>query len=103
MIHSVAYVVCCNLSCKESGVIKKNLRKCSECKKSLTNLTLDILNKYYCCFGNKCINMKCPNIHPIKKHRSPPYISPCINGIDCAKQNCLFLHPNQHGSWLVRV
>ena len=103
MISSVTYVVCYNILCKESGNIKKNLIKCLNCKKNLANLTLNVLNKYYCCSGNLCINTECYNIHPTKKHLSPPYISPCINGFNCIAKNCLFLHPNIHGIWLVRV
>lgn len=103
MIHSVTYVVCCNISCRESGNIKKNLSKCSECKKPLINLSLDILNNLYCLDGITCKVCDCNNIHPTKKHISPPYISPCIHGIMCVEKKCLFLHPNKHGSWLVRV
>jgi hypothetical protein len=103
MIHSVTYVVCCNLVCKESGNIKKNMSKCSDCKKSLFNLTLYILNTYYCSNGNTCKTKECSYIHPTKKHLSPPYISPCIDGIHCINKNCIFLHPNQCGSWNYRV
>lgn len=103
MINSIAYVVCCDSLCKESGNIKKNMSKCSECKKSLTNLTLEILNKYYCGNNSTCENHECVLLHPTKKHLSPPYISPCINGINCLNKNCIFLHPNKHGYWLVRI
>lgn len=103
MIHSVTYVLCSNLLCREAGNIKKNLSKCSECRKSLCNLTLEILNKFYCLNGLMCDDKSCKHIHPTKKHLSPPYISPCMHGINCRNHNCLFLHPNEHGSWLVRV
>lgn len=100
MYHSICYVVCYNVDCKESGNIKKNISKCSECKKQLTNLTLEILNKYFCPNGNNCDG--CGMIHPNKHHQSPPYISPCFNGKHCLNKNCLFLHPNQNNTWGVR-
>ena len=103
MYNSLCYVVCCNIQCKESGNIKKNLIKCSECKKHLTNLTLDVLNKHFCPHGSisKCSNIieKCNMLHPTKHHHSPPYISPCINGKHCINKKCLFLHPNKY-IWL---
>lgn len=101
MINSVCYVICCSIFCKEAGNIKKNLSKCSECKKPLINLTLDNLNKHYCPNGCNC-NLKCKLLHPSKKHMSSPYISPCINGIFCNNKDCLFLHP-YNGLWLVKV
>ncbi len=100
MINSVCYVICCNNFCKESGNIKKNLSRCTECKKPLINLTLDILNKHYCPSGCNC-ELNCQLIHPTKKHSSPPYISPCADGSFCINKNCLFLHP-YNGLWLVR-
>jgi hypothetical protein len=106
MVNSVSYVVCCHFSCKESGNIKKNLSKCPECRKSLNNLTLDLLNTQFCSFGQHCLNSSqllsdtCLLLHTTKTHQSPPYISPCINGIRCTNTNCLFLHPNKFGVWL---
>jgi hypothetical protein len=102
MINSDSFVVCLRLECKESGIIKKNLNKCSECKKTLNNLNLNLLNKYFCPFGKHCINnsVNCHLLHNNKTHQSPPYISPCINGIKCVINNCLFLHPNKFGVWL---
>jgi hypothetical protein len=101
MYNSIFYVVCCELSCVESGNIKKNLYKCPECKTILVQLTLDILNKYFCPSGKKCQSLHqkmggtCELIHPTKKHQSPPYISPCVNGIHCTNNSCVCLHPNK--------
>ena len=110
MYNSISYVLCCNLSCVESGNIKKNLNKCPECKKNLTHLTLDTLNKYFCPNGKKCAsldattNNTCELIHPTKKHQSPPYISPCINGTHCADKTCVCLNPNKKQvSWTFRI
>jgi hypothetical protein len=106
MINFISYVVCCQPSCKESGNIKKNLSKCSGCKKLLNNLTLDLLNTYFCPNGQHCPDSRqvpsdsCLLLHTTKTHQSPPYISPCINGISCINNNCLFLHPNRFGVWL---
>lgn len=102
---SIFYILCCNTECKESGNIKKNFNKCPECKMTLTKLTLEILNKYFCPFNNKCPNMaNCKLLHATKKHQSPPYISPCIDGIQCEVSNCVFLHPNlKCNSWIVRM
>jgi|SaaInlV_100m_DNA_3_1039692.scaffolds.fasta_scaffold100943_1 hypothetical protein len=101
MIHdSIYYIVCCNVSCKESGNIKKNFNKCPECNKSLTQLTSHVLNKYFCTTGISC-NSSCYLLHPTKKHQSPPYISPCKFGSKCDKKECLFLHPESKSkAWL---
>ena len=100
MINSITYVVCCNKLCKESGNIKKNTNKCIECKKLLNTLNLDVLNTYFCIDSKNCTTIDCKLIHPNKQHHSPPFISPCINGIGCENNNCLFLHPNRFGVWL---
>ena len=106
MYKSHCYVVCCVISCKESGNIKKNQSRCSECGRPLTKLTLCILNKYYCPSGSKCqiVNNsnKCQLLHPTKCHQSTPYISPCCDGRYCDNKQCLFLHPTKNNTWLVR-
>lgn len=102
--NSVFYLVCCSPQCKESGNIKKNCSKCHMCRGSLIKLTLSLLNEFYCPDGDKCPLDKCILVHPTKKHRSPPFISPCHRGIHCIDNQCLFLHPETHsGCWLVRV
>ena len=102
MIKSISYILCNNLLCKEVGNIKKNLNKCPECRKNLIVLNLDVLNKCYCTFGNRCYVVECNLIHPNKQHQSPPFISPCCEGYYCMNKNCLFLHPTKNGTWLVR-
>ena len=100
---SVFYVVCCN-DCKESGNIKKNFSKCPECKKPLTQVTLRILNEYFCKNGSLCKDSDCKLLHASKKHKSPPYISPCNYGVNCSNPNCLFLHfDSKCNSWLATV
>ena len=97
------YLACCNLTCKESGNIKKNCNKCHRCKTPLIKLTLDLLNNFYCSGGARCESNKCNLLHPTKKHKSPPFISPCKQGIHCINNQCLFLHPERNsGCWLVR-
>ena len=100
--NSIFYVVCCCSDCKESGNIKKNFNKCPECRKSLTQVTLQVLNQYFCIRGQLCKDAECRLLHANKKHKSPPYISPCNHGINCTKAECLFLHPSiKCNSWLV--
>lgn len=102
MYDSIFYVVCCNMSCNESGNIKKNFSKCPKCKKHINKLSLQTLNNYFCPHGYKCFNTNCKKLHPTKKHRSPPYISPCKHGINCLSIDCIFLHPNVVcNTWLV--
>jgi hypothetical protein len=115
MHNSIFYVVCCNILCIESGNIKKNLAKCPECKKTLMQLTLEVLNTNFCPCGQKCQSLqkerisddqyiKCKMLHPTKKHQSPPYISPCLDGLHCSDKKCVFLHPNKKCvSWIVRI
>lgn len=101
---SIFYVVCCYVNCKESGNIKKNLNRCPNCKKSLTKVTLQVLNQYFCPNSNLCENSDCSLLHPNKKHQSPPYISPCNYGVKCDNASCLFLHPNiKCNSWLASM
>lgn len=101
---SIFYVVCSDISCKESGVIKKNCSKCTKCKQSMSQLSLSLLNKFYCPNGAECQIQTCKLLHPSKKHISPPYISPCKKGNTCENTNCLFLHPNSINTcWSVRV
>ena len=99
---SIFYVVCCGVNCKESGNIKKNFSKCPSCRKSLTQVTLQILNQYFCPHSSLCKNPNCQLLHANKKHKSPPYISPCDHGVKCDKDECVFLHPNlKCNAWLV--
>jgi hypothetical protein len=103
LADSIFYLTCCSLQCKESGNIKKNCSKCHKCKEPLIKLTLSLLNKFYCPNGDMCTD-KCDLVHPTKKHRSPPFISPCKHGFHCNNAQCLFLHPEHNsGCWLVRV
>jgi hypothetical protein len=95
------YVVCCNLLCQESGNIKKK-NKCSSCKSVNKCLNLKLLNVSFCPIGVVC-NKTCGKLHPTKKHKSPTYISPCVNGMLCDNEKCLFLHPNNKcNTWIVR-
>ena len=96
------YVVCCNLPCQESGNIKKNMAKCGSCKSTNKCLNLELLNEFFCPHGASC-EESCGKLHSTKKHKSPPYISPCADGISCVYVNCLFLHPNTKcNTWSVR-
>ena len=102
MYNSMSYLVCCNKICNESGNIRKNISKCSNCRKSLHTLNIKILNTYFCPKGNICVDLNCNMIHPTKKHTSPPFISPCKYGCVCpAKAECIYLHPNSNGQWLM--
>ena len=111
---SLSYVLCCNINCHESGNIKKNLIKCNNCKNILEKLSLSVLNKYFCPYGIYCESLqyntvkkqksKCKLLHPNKKHISPPFISPCHNGVHCDILQCIYLHPDKDCiSWQVRI
>jgi hypothetical protein len=104
LADSIFYSICCKPQCKESGNIKKNCSKCHKCRNSLIKLSLELLNNFYCPQGDKCNLKNCNLCHPTKKHRSPPFISPCIHGIHCINIQCLFLHPEiNSGCWTVRL
>jgi hypothetical protein len=97
------YLVCCNASCPESGIIKKNINKCPLCWGKPCCLSLEILNMYFCRDASECDESQCCLVHAMGPHASPSHISPCLMGRHCPLANCPCLHPDVHcGAWLVR-